>query len=304
MKYRRFEPLDRDLSQLVLGTTVYRDQRDDASLDLLDAWLDLGGTLIDTGREYGASERILGRWLRERGIGGEVAILTKGAHQDETRKRVTPEDITADLHESLSELGLGAVDLYLLHRDDPSKPVGPIVEILNEHREAGRIRAFGASNWSTERLAEANAYASEHGLAGFACASPCLNLARQNEPPWLDCIAASDPESRAWYARTGMPLFAWSAQAAGYFAGPASPDAARVYDSEDNRERVRRATELARTRGCSANHVALAWVLHQPFPAFAIIGPRTVTQLRDSVAALDIELTDEESRWLDLGDRY
>ena len=75
MKHRRFEPLGRDLSQLVLGTTVYRDQREDASVELLDAWIELGGTIIDTARAYGMSERIVGRWLRERGICDEIAIV-------------------------------------------------------------------------------------------------------------------------------------------------------------------------------------------------------------------------------------
>ena len=213
MKYRRFEPLDCELSQLVLGTTVYRDEREDAPLELLDAWLELGGTIIDTGREYGMAERIVGRWLRDRGVGDEMAILSKGAHQDAVRRRVTPADIAADLHESLAELGRDAIDLYLLHRDDPAVPVGPIMESLNEHRQAGLIRAFGASNWTTERLAEANAYAAAHGLEGFSCASPSLNLARQNEPAWPDCLSAADVESRGWYTRTGLPLFAWSAQA-------------------------------------------------------------------------------------------
>ena len=302
MKYRYFEPLDRELSQLVLGTTVYREQPEDVSLELLDAWLELGGTIIDTGREYGTAERIVGRWLRERGVGDEMAILSKGAHQDAVRRRVTPADITADLHESLAALGRDAIDLYLLHRDDPSVPVGPILESLNEHRQAGLIRAFGASNWTTERIAEANAHAAAHGLEGFSCSSPSLNLARQNEQAWPDCLSAADPASRSWYARTGLPLFAWSAQAAGFFVGSQSPDTTRVYESGDNRERLRRATELARGRGCAAHHVALAWVLHQPFPTFAIIGPRTVDQLRDCVAALDVELTPEECRWLDLGE--
>ncbi len=303
MKYRRFEPLDRELSQLVLGTNVYRDQREDVSVELLDAWLELGGTILDTAREYGLSERIVGRWLRERGVGDEMAIVTKGAHQDNVRRRVTPADIAADLHESLAALGRDSIDLYLLHRDDPAMPVGPIVESLNEHLQAGLIRAFGASNWTTERIAEANAHAAAHGLEGFSCASPSLNLARQNEQAWPDCLSASDLDSRRWFAGAGLPLFAWSAQAGGFFGGSQSPDTVRVYDSADNRERLRRANELARARGCSANHVALAWVLHQPFPTFAIIGPRTVDQLRDSVAALDVELTEDECRWLDLGEQ-
>ena len=120
--------------------------------------------------------------------------------------------------------------------------------------------------------------------------------------PWPDSVHASDLGSRAWYERTGMPLFAWSAQAAGFFAGVDVPDVARVYESRGNRERLRRATELAQARGCAANHIALAWVLNQPFPTYALIGPRTVAELEDSIAALEVELTPAECAWLDLED--
>jgi aryl-alcohol dehydrogenase-like predicted oxidoreductase len=101
-------------------------------------------------------------------------------------------------------------------------------------------------------------------------------------------------------------VFAWSAQARGFFtdrlaAGTApDPELLRVYDSEGNRERLRRARELASRHGVTANDVALAWVLHQPFPTYAVIGPRTVAELRSSVRALEVELTAAEARWLDL----
>ena len=302
MRYRRFAPLGRDLSVLVLGTVVYRAvDPGDVSLELLDAWVELGGNLIDTGREYGTSEATIARWLAERGIGEDVVVLTKGAHQDARRKRVTPADITADLDESRRVLGLDRIELYLLHRDDPSQPVGPILEVLNEHRAAGRIGAFGASNWTTARLDEAREYGERHGLEGFSCSSPALSLATQNEPPWPDCVSASDEESRAWYARTGMPLFAWSSQAAGFFAGVRDAEVERVYGNDANRERLRRATELARRKGCNANQVAIAWVLDQPFPTWALIGPRTVAELRGSVAALEVSLSPDEHKWLALG---
>jgi aryl-alcohol dehydrogenase-like predicted oxidoreductase len=300
VKYRRFAPLGRDLSVLVLGTTVWRAVGDDASTELLDAWVELGGNVVDCGREYGTSERILGRWLHQSGRHDDVAVLTKGAHQSEERRRVTPADITADLLESLDVLGRDTIELYLLHRDDPSQPVGPIVEILNEHRHAGRIGCFGGSNWTTERLAQANEYAAAQGLEGFSCSSPGLSLARQNEPPWADCVAADTEDARRWYERTGLPLFAWSSQAAGFFAGVTGPDVVRVYGSEPNVERLRRATELGERTGHTANQVALAWVLANPFPTHAIIGPRTIEELLGSVAALELELTPQEWRWLNL----
>ena len=88
-------------------------------------------------------------------------MIGKGAHHNADRKRVTPFDITADLFDSLARFGFDHVDLYLLHRDDPSVPIGPIVEVLNEHFSEGRIKAFGGSNWTPERLREANEYAEE-----------------------------------------------------------------------------------------------------------------------------------------------
>jgi len=288
MKYRHFAPLGRDLSVLVLGTALYRTADEHTSTELLDAWLELGGNVVDCGREYGESERTLGRWLRRSSRRDEVVVLTKGAHHDAGRRRVTPADISADLLESLDALGTASIELYLLHRDDPSRPVGPLVEVLNEHRGAGRIGAFGASNWSTSRL------------EAFSCSSPALSLAQQNEPPWPDCISADDAGSRAWYERTGMPVFGWSSQAAGFFAGVDTPDVLRVYGSDGNRERLRRAAELGARIGHTANEVALAWALAQPFPTYPIIGPRTVDELLRSVAALEIELTPEEHRWLNL----
>ncbi len=104
-----------------------------------------------------------------------------------------------------------------------------------------------------------------------------------------------------------MPLFAWSSQARGFFTGRYTPDdledqtMVRVYYNDANWERFRRAAELGKQRGFTANQVALAWVLHQPFPTYALIGPASVEELRSSVAALDLELTPDEVRWLNLG---
>ncbi len=292
--YRRFEPLERSVSRLVLGTIL-------VDTDVLDAWVELGGNIVDTAHVYGDgdSERALGAWFADRPkVRDDLIVLTKGAHPDGDRRRVTPADIAADLAESTERLGRG-VDLYLLHRDDPALAVGPLIECLNEHRSAGRLHAFGVSNWTVQRIDEANAYAAAHGLEGFCCNSPQLSLARQNEEHWPGTMAATD-DVRAWHERTQMPMFAWSAQARGFFAGHGSESAVRVYDNEFNRERRLRAIDVASRVGCTANQVALAWVLAQPYPVYAVIGPRTVEQLHEAVGALAISLTDEDVRWLDL----
>jgi aryl-alcohol dehydrogenase-like predicted oxidoreductase len=308
MQYQYFPGLQRDLSRLVLGTLVF-DVRDPVTTnELMHAWLELGGNIVDSAHIYGDgnSERALGRWFGEQGRRDDVVVLTKGACQNVDRQRVTPEDITCDLRDSLARLQIDVIDLYVLHRDDPRLPVGPIVETLNEHKRAGRIRAFGASNWTPARLEEAIDYAAEHGLESFSCSSPQLSLAMQNEPAWPGCLSAGEASSRSWYERKRLPLFAWSSQAWGFFTGRFSsealddPEMVRVYYSNENWERFRRARELATQRGCTANQIALAWVLHQPFPTYPIIGPRTEEELRSSVAALEVNLSLDEVRWLNL----
>jgi aryl-alcohol dehydrogenase-like predicted oxidoreductase len=309
VRYRPFEPLGRDLSVLALGTAYLADDGEEASFELLDTWLELGGNLIDCARQYGdgQSERILGAWLEARGTRGDVVLITKGghhvtvgAHHDPSRKRVTPEHVAADLAESLEALGIDTIDLYFLHRDDRTRPVGPLVAALNAHAASGRIHYFGASNWTTDRIEEANAYAAWNGLQGFACSSPGLSLAVPRDNPWPDTVFARSAEARGWYTRNQLPVFAWSSQSGGFFAGRRDELVDRVYVDERNLERLRRAEELGERKGFSANEIALAWVLHQPFPAYAIIGPRSPAELHESVVGIDVELTPVEVRWLNL----
>jgi 1-deoxyxylulose-5-phosphate synthase len=301
VEYLRLEPLAPPLSRLALGTLGFSGASRDRDYAVLDAWVDAGGTVIDTAHVYedGDAERLLGDWLRDRpGVRERLVIVTKGAHPDGDRARVTSADIASDLRDSIERLG-GPVDLYLLHRDDPAVDVGELIDALDAHRRAGELRAFGVSNWTLPRIEAANAYAAARGIAGICCNSPHLSLAVQNVPPWPDCLSATDAGSRTWHARTGMLLLAWSAQAGGFFAG-STGEAARVYQQADNRERRARAAELGRRTGHGANAVALAWVLAQPFPVIAIIGPHSVAHLSSSLDALDVELSGEDVRWLNL----
>ena len=299
--------LDLPVSRLALGTAWFDAARYDDIATLLDTFVDLGGNLIDTAENYRDAERIIGRWLVESGRRGDVVVATKGGHPYEGRNRITRDDIGRDLAGSLDRLRLDTVDLYLLHRDDPAVPVGRVVELLNEHVEAGRFRAYALSNWSTERLDEADAFARSHDLRTFAASSPNLSLARWSSPPWDGVVSASDRAARAWYERRGVPLIAWSPQAAGWFAvrdaAGLDDEARRVltaYDTVDNRERRRRAAALGAARGFEPSEVALAWVLNQPFPTIAVAGGRTPAELRSNARALDVSLGSAELAWLDL----
>ena len=122
------------ISRVVLGSDTISSARLDQATSVLETFVAAGGTAIDAARSYanGASEAAIGVWLRGRGRRDDLTIITKGAHPDSDElPRVTPPAIECDLAQSLEALQIDQIDLYLLHRDDMSKPVGPIVETLN-----------------------------------------------------------------------------------------------------------------------------------------------------------------------------
>jgi aryl-alcohol dehydrogenase-like predicted oxidoreductase len=180
--------------------------------------------------------------------------------------------------------------------------VAPLIEALNEELAAGRLRSFGASNWTRQRLEEANALAAARGMAVFSSSSCQLRLAVHQEPLCAGCLSARNPADLEFHRRTMLPLIAWAALAGGFFReGPQpDPDVERVYANPENRERSSRAAQLARAMGLTCSQVALAWVLGQDFPAFAVIGTQRVGHLRELAVAADIVLTPREVAWLDL----
>ena len=324
MNYGRIPGIDKPVSRILQGSSLQgppemlqKAARTDTFLDLLDGCFEAGVTTFDTGHNYGGgrSERLLGEWMSTRGNREDIVILTKGAHHSSDRKRVTPFDIASDLHDSLARLQSDYIDLYLLHRDDPSVPVGPIVDTLNEHKEAGRIHVFGASNWTHERIEEANTYAAANNLSPFTVSSPNFTLAFESEPPWENCISISgDPgaDARAWYATNEMPLFLWSSMAQGFFSGRFNRDSfdayrdqipescLRAYCHDENFERLSRVETLAAEKGLAVPQVALAFILNHPLDLYTIIGTLNRDECRSNVEALDIELTRTEMEWLDL----
>lgn len=305
MKYGRVPGLDKPVSKFIMGCDNQRYFTDSAHF--WDDWIERGGNAFDTAHLYGGGrpERLLGEWIEHRGIRDRVALIVKGAHTP----HCNPKDLNAQLLESLERLRIDRADIYIMHRDNPEVPVEEFLDVLNEHVDAGRITVFGGSNWTVERIAEANAYADKAGKQGFSLLNNNLSLARMVDPVWAGCIASSDTETRAWLEQTGLAHFAWSSQARGFFTDRAAPDKVgidpmleRCWYSEDNFERKRRAEELGAKKSVSALNIAAAYVLCQPFPSFALIGPRSIYETITSLPALDIELTPEELRWLNLED--
>jgi aryl-alcohol dehydrogenase-like predicted oxidoreductase len=279
----RIPGVDRAISRLVMGCD---NQRTQSHADaMFDDFVERGGNAFDTAYHYagGLMERLLGQWIAGRGVREEVVVIGKGAHTP----HCDPPSVTSQLVESLERLQTDRVDIYFLHRDNPEVPVGEFVDVLNEHVDAGRIGAFGGSNWTIARIEEANAYAAAHGKRGFAAVSNHFGLARALDVPWEGCEHVTGDADREWFERSGTALFPWSSQARGFFAGRAAPEdrsdpeLVRCYYSDGNFERLARARTLGTELGVAPTAIALAYVLAQPFPTFALGGPRSVDDLRD-----------------------
>ncbi|MNH82440.1 General stress protein 69 [compost metagenome] len=307
MDYISIPQCRRPVSRLIKGSDYFKHDVYEKVCQNLDAFLAISGNTIDTANIYcgGESEEVIGRYMKDRGNRDQLVILTKGAHHNEKGPRVTKQDIASDLETSLQRLQTDHIELYALHRDDTNQKVGDIIEWLNEHIQAGRIGAIGASNWTWQRLQEANEYADEHGLVGFTFNSPNLSLAKPNEPFWAGCVSA-DEDTLVWHERSQFPLLSWSSQARGFFTGRFSPavrdnaDMVRVFYNDSNWERLRRAGELAAEKNVTMVQIALAYVINQPFPTCALIGAQSLEELISCDEGSRIRLTSDEMDWLDL----
>ena len=297
-----FPGLDKKVSRIFFGTASMPFMMGMGTEQLLDQMVSSGINAIDTARGYGQAEAAVGRWLAARKNREEVVILSKcGNVSPDGKVLVNREVILKEISESLSALQTDYIDIYLLHRDDPKTPVSELIDTLNELADAGKIRVFGVSNWTDERIREANDYAASKGLRGFTVSSPNYGLARQVTDPWGGgCVTVSGPENRearAWYTENQMPLIAYSSLGRGFFSGRfrsfddegakkvLDPFAAKGYLSEDNMRRLAAAEVYASAHDISVPQTAMRFILSSPMNVFAAASMSSFTRMQENTEA-------------------
>ncbi len=300
MEYGRIPGLEKPVSRMIFGCDNQRTFAHGAAV--WDDWFERGGNAFDTSWVYGGGtqEVLLGKWIAARGVRDDVVVTVKGAHTPRCR----PDLLVEDFHTSLDRLQFDHADIYVMHRDNPDVPIGEFVDVLNGLLDRNLIRGvLGGSNWSFERFDAFNEYARSHGKQGMAVLNNNLSLARMVKPVWNGCVHVSDTASRRRLEEEQITNFSWSSQARGYFL----PEGERrklgdanfeCWDSPDNQARRTRAEELAAQKGVSPINIAAAYVIRQPFPSFALIGPRTIHETATTIPALAVELRREEIDWL------
>jgi len=323
--------ISKPVSQLALGTAFYNIATKEDWFDILDYYIEVGGTIVDTARAYSTSEEVIGLWMEARSTRDQTIIQTKcGITEDNYLPADNfPEVVRNELTTSLQTLRTDYIDVYLLHRDNQEMTVAEILEPLNNEIAKGRVHAIGASNWEYRRLTEASEYAYKHGMKGFAVVSNNISLTRPTAAFYRGLVS-TDKTGERWHEETRIPLIPWSSQARGFFTGqyrkpkasvnevntpqmrddPAIASSKRdgftnrmikVYCTDENFERLNRAKKLGEEKGgYTAVEVALAWLLHKPFPIVPIVGPHTREELASCVKAISLTLTESEIKWLNL----
>ena len=309
MRYRDF--LGRKTSVLCLGTVgLGFDFSQKQSNEILDAYVELGGNFLDTARVYGdfaggvcgISERAVGNWLAARRNREQIIVGTKGGHPELSAMnvgRLDRENLSDDIRRSLDDLMVDQVDIYWLHRDDVSRPVGEILETLNGFLQAGYTRFIGVSNWTTARIREANAYAAAHGMTGFCANQPQFSLARQ-EVMTDPTLYQMDREMYEFHVETGMPCVPFSSQAKGFFiklhdGAEISDGAKRRFDFPGNRVIYARLLALSEETGYSVGALSLAYLTCNRFDIFPIVGVSRLSQVESLREAGDARISLEQA---------
>lgn len=272
---------------------------------ILDDFIEKGGNVIDTAFVYGQGrlEGLLGDYLESRpGLRDHLFIIAKGAHSPYCHPGVIHEQLNI----TLERMRLASVDLYMMHRDNPSVPVEEFVEAMDAECRKGRVGAIGVSNWGLDRILAYNEFAESRGMARISAISNNHSLAEMVDPVWQGCLSVRDSGMGEWLAESQTLLFPWSSQARGFFTERSGPEKTedeelvRCWYSEANFERKRRAEALAKRHGVLPLNIALAWVLAQPYPVCSLVGPRRLRELRTLLPALKVKLSKAEVAWLDL----
>ena len=316
----------RTISRIALGTTTFgREIDEEETRRILDYAVEHGLTLLDTAEGYGggnarlyrrdvmgvedvrettgevsSSERMIGTWMRDRGVSDQVTVLTKVSSGN------SPDNIERALNASLERLQLDSVPIYLVHNYDDGVPLDETMDALNRAVADGRAQALGCSNFTGAQLRDALAISAANGYARMEIVENIYNLARPEE----------EQDSMEVCAGEDITFLAYSPLGAGFLAGKYTadrddlPERTRfhvipghcdVYFSERNFRVVENLRTKAAELGESMVYLAAAWVVANRSVGSTLFGARTIAHLDNALRAyhegIPTELHAEMSAW-------
>lgn len=303
------------VSRLCLGMMSYGTSQwrpwvldEEPSRPFIKKALDAGINFFDTADMYskGVSEEVLGKALRHFGINRENVVIATKVYFNLTDEvnagGLSRKHIMDAIEASLQRLGMDYVDLYQIHRWDYETPIEETMEALHDVVKAGKARYIGASSMHAWQFAKAQYIADLHGWTRFVSMQNHYNLVYREE----------EREMIPFCIDQGVGLIPWSPLARGFFAGDRQREgggettraksddyADRLYFREEDFEVAERVQEVAQKRGVTGSQIALAWLLDKAHIAAPIIGATKLDHLEQSIAALEISLSEDEVKSLE-----
>ena len=305
MLYGKIKGVDKKVSKIILGNDSQR--KYSKAIKLWDHYFDKGGNTFDNSMYYkeGLLETFLGNWIKSRKIEKEIVVISKAGNE-----QTQPKDISYFIKKTLDRLKLDFLDIFILHHDNENIPPGEFVDVLNEQVNLGLIKSFGASNWRRARFEKSIIWSKKNNKIPFAILNNNLSLAKMKHPLWGDCVSSNSEDYLNFLSINNQTHFFWSSQARAFFIEDNllrkisrrkfHTYLRNCFLSKENLERKNRAKKLSKDYNCSINDIALAWVLSQNFPSYAIIGSKKINQLNFSLNSINIKLNEKEIKWLNL----
>ncbi|BBA97621.1 putative aldo/keto reductase [Actinacidiphila reveromycinica] len=318
MRYTKLGRTGLDVSPIAVGAMSYGEPDrghpvwslpEEDARPLIRHALEAGVNFFDTANlySYGSSEEILGRALKDFANRDDVVVTTKVRHPmrpgSPNGGGLSRKAIMSEIDHSLRRLGTDHVDVYMIHRLDADTPLEETLEALHDVVKSGKARYLGASSMHAWQFAKALHLQERHGWTRFATLQDHYNLlAREEEREMLPLCADE-----------GVATMVWSPLARGRLARPfdeahatdrAATDGAYadlLYRATADSDRliVDEVGAVADEHGVSRAQVALAWLRRNPVVAAPVVGARSIRQIDDAVASLDLRLTDEQARRLE-----
>ena len=306
MTKRRLGSTDLQIAPLVLGGNVFGWTADRAaSFAVLDAFVDGGGTMIDTADVYsvwvpghsgGESETMIGDWLRTSGRRDDVLIATKvGMLPGEGGEKLQPARIAAAAEASLKRLGTDRIDLYYAHQDDDTVPQEAVLEAFGKLVDAGKVRVIGASNFHAARLKSAVDAAKASDLPRYHVLQPEYNLVSREK---------FEGELQDYCVTENIGVLPYYGLASGFLTGKyrtpndlgASVRGGGMRDLLEGRGKavLEAMDAVVSDTGASHAQVALALLLAQPGITAPIASATSARQIEDLLPAMTLELSDAQ----------